>query len=104
MRYVDMVFLQQHHLSPRRVDSYGSLFSCSWAHFWSLAIGESHNKVVVCIALAQKWSSHEGGVQVIILEIQNLHLGFINGYANNASTNRRRLWSYLCDSLPHVEH
>ena len=112
MQSVDMVFLQEHHLSPSRVDSYGSLFSGSWTHFWSPAIGESYNKAGVCIALAQKWSSHvidyrilvEGRVQVIIVEIQNLQLGFINVYAHNASADRRRLWSYLCDTLPHVDH
>ena len=58
MRFVDMVFLQEHHLSPTRVDLYGSLFSGSWAHSWSPAIGESHIKGSVCITLAQKWFSH----------------------------------------------
>ena len=112
MRSVDIVFLQEHHLSSTRIDSYGSLFTGSWAHFWSPAIGESHNKAGVCIALAQKWYSHvidykilvEGRVQFIILEIQNLQLGFINVYAHNATTDRRRLWSYLCDTLPQVDH
>ena len=112
MRSVDMVFLQEHHLGPSRVDSYGSLFSGSWTHFWSPAIGESSNKAGFCIALAQKWSSHvinyrilvEGRVQVIIIEIQNLQLGFINVYAHNAAADRRRLWSYMCDTLPQVDH
>ena len=108
MRSVDIVFLQEHHLSSTRIDSYGSLFTGSWAHFWSPAIGESHNKAGVCIALAEKWYSHvidykilvEGRVQFIILEIQNLQLGFINVYAHNAAADRRRLWSYMCDILP----
>ena len=99
-------------LSPSRVDSYGSLFSGSWTHFWSPAIRESYNKVGVCIALAQKWSSLmidyrilvEGRVQFIILEIQNLQLGFINVYAHNAAADTRRLWSYMCDTLPQVDH
>ena len=46
----------------------------------------------------------DGRVQVIILEIQNQQLGFINLYAHNASSDRRRMWSYLCDTLPHVDH
>ena len=112
MRSVDIVFLQEHHLSSTRIDSYGSLFTGSWAHFWSPAIGESHNKAGVCIALAQKWYSHvidykilvEGRVQFIILEIQNLQLGFINVYAHNAVADTRRLWSYMCDTLPQVDH
>ena len=37
IRSVDMGFLQEHHLSPSRVDSCGLLLSGSWTHSWSLA-------------------------------------------------------------------
>ena len=46
----------------------------------------------------------ERRLQVIIVEIQNLQLGFIILYAYNALSDRRRLWSYLCDTLPYVDH
>ena len=68
MRFVDMVFVQENHLSPSRVDSYGSLFSGSWAHFWSPAIDESYNKVGVCIAITQKWSSHVIDYMILVEE------------------------------------
>ena len=55
---IDILFLQEHHLNKRRVDSYGSPMPGQWLMYWSAGIGPNEAQAGVCIAIAEKWKEN----------------------------------------------
>ena len=100
---VDILLIQEHHLSQRRIDNYGSILPGHWLSYWSSGIGNSNAQAGVCFAIAEKWKSNvvhyeeliPGRAQSIMLEVNNDKVGFLNVYAPNSSSARASFWSEL---------
>ena len=52
---VDVLMLQEHHLSESRLRRYGSLMSGQWDTFWSASFGPMGGQGGVCMAIAEPW-------------------------------------------------
>ena len=109
---IDMLFLQEHHMSKRRIDSYGSILPGQWLTYWSPGIGPHGAQAGVSIAVAEKWKDNivqynevrPGRAQYVVLQINGMHCGFLNVYAPNQVGERVTFWTWLASELPDIEN
>jgi hypothetical protein len=51
---MNIIMIQEHHLSKVRIDSYGNILSGSWQIYWSEAFGCHHRKGGVRLTIASQ--------------------------------------------------
>ena len=93
---IDILFLQEHHLSADRIRSYGSILLGRWLHFWVPAIGPNSRQAGLCMAIKEKWASIIVSVgtmsnkraQFLILQLGSQNTSIINLYASNSASER----------------
>ena len=102
---IDILLVQEHHLSKRRIDSYGSILPGQWMLYWSPGIGNNGAQAGVCIAISERWTRNiiryeeliPGRAQYIVLNLRNENIAFLNIYAPNSSLERSRSWNQLTE-------
>ena len=52
----DMIYLQETHLSDKRIATYGNILKGNWKYYCNHAVGNQNKHGGLCIALAEKWS------------------------------------------------
>ena len=102
---IDILFLQEHHLSADRIRSYGSILPGRWIHFWVPTIGPNSRQAGLCMAIKEQWASiivSAGTIlnkraQFLILQIGPQKTGIINLYASNSASERASFWISLSE-------
>ena len=105
---IDILFIQEHHLSKRRIDSYGSILPGNWLSFWSPGIGDNCNQAGVCLAIDEKWKTSivhyetliPGRAQYIVIKEINDNVA----YAPNNVAGRIAFWTELTALCPSSLH
>ena len=109
---IDMLLLQEHHLSESRIRRCGQLMHRQSETFWSAAFGTAGAQGGVCICIAESWRDAivdrgivvPGRAQWVIMQRGEVRFGILNLYAPNQSSARASFWDQLVDALPTVEH
>ena len=109
---IDLLLLQEHHLSESRIRRYGSILSSRYETFWSAGFGPRSGQGGVCISIAESWKTAivdkcvivPGRAQYITMRFCGVHIGVLNVYAPNQVSTRAEFWSLIDDALPAFDH
>ena len=109
---IDILLLQEHHLSESRIRRFGSILSGRWDTFWSAGFGPMGGQGGVCISIAESWQQAivdrriivPGRAQYVTLRMHGEHVGVLNVYAPNHASARADFWTQITDALPEVDH
>ena len=105
---IDLLLLQEHHLTERRIRSCGPLLRGHRDVFWSPAFGPSGSQGGVCMSIADTMRSTvldrgvvvPGRAQWMLLQQGQLRIGVLNVYAPNHASARVEFWTQIVESLP----
>ncbi len=109
---IDMMLIQEHHLSDRRISRYGCFLPGNWEMFWSAAYGPMASQGGVCIAVQDKYKSWitqkqviiPGRAQYMVFQDEVNSWGLLNVYAPNHVSARIKFWQDILQALPQVDN
>ena len=109
---IDILMLQEHHLSESRIRRCGRLLQGQSETCWSAGFGTAGAQGGVCIAIAESLCNAiedrgiivPGRAQWIIMRVGEDRIGFLNVYAPNVAGGRAEFWTTIGNSLPAVDH
>ena len=109
--HIDILLLQEHHLSQERTQSLVNPLSGGWTTWWSAAQGDLQRRAGVCISISDKARYEvtssgtlvEGRALYVLLKWNRLQIGVLNIYAPNSAPERAIFWRMLATTLPDAE-
>ena len=105
---LDVVMLQEHHLSESRIRRCGKLLKGHGEALWLATFGPFGIQGGVYISIVELWDKVvlDRGVIVlgkahwIIMQKGSMRLGFLNVYAPNHASPRGGFWSHIAEGIP----
>eukprot|EP00250_Pteridium_aquilinum_P022375 c25362_g1_i1 orf=3-2321(-) len=109
---IDVLMLQEHHLSVSRTRRCGRVLGGQSSTFWVPAFGPGGVQGGVCIAISEQWTADildsgtivPGRAQWVMLRVGEDRVGFLNVYAPNSASGRTVFWDTIVDALPQADH
>ena len=109
---LNIMMVQEHHLSDDRIRNYGSILKGKWQLYWSSVIGERQRKAGVCIAVVEKQMKNvvqymeviPRRAQCLVMRVEDEDVAFLNVYTPNYVSAKGDFWTELCLKLPNVNN
>ena len=108
---VDILMLQEHHLTESRTRRCGQLLHRHSEVFWSASFGPSGIQGGVCMSIADTWRDAiidrgvviPGRAQWMLFQWGEVRMGILNLYAPNHESARAEFWTQIADALPSAD-